>query len=130
MSHEPQLLVVNLLRSNGSPALTGYYFVDILSQPDFRSGQKHSVTPARQLLPLTGFADLGLDDSVGVANVPPLHVPLGTFQHPTQAAEFHPGQTSESQVSAVAPPLDTEGIALAVPPASPSLMERFEPNPA
>ena len=36
LSDEPQLFAVNLVRSHGSPALTGHYFVDILPQSDFR----------------------------------------------------------------------------------------------
>ena len=36
LSDEPQLLAVNLVRSNGSPALTGHYFCDIFPQPDIR----------------------------------------------------------------------------------------------
>ena len=43
LSDEPQLLAVNLVRSNGSPVLTGHRFVNILPQPDFISGQKHIV---------------------------------------------------------------------------------------
>ena len=36
-SDEPQLLDVNLVRSNGSPALTGHCLVDILPQPSILS---------------------------------------------------------------------------------------------
>ena len=36
LSDEPQLFAVNLVRSYGSPSLTGHYFVDILPQSDFR----------------------------------------------------------------------------------------------
>ena len=43
LSEEPQLVMVNLVRSNGFPALTGHCFVDILPQPDFLSGQKHII---------------------------------------------------------------------------------------
>ena len=32
---EPQMLEVNLVRSNGSPALTGHYLVDMLPQSSF-----------------------------------------------------------------------------------------------
>ena len=86
LSDEPQLLVVNLVRSNGPPALTGHYFVDILPQPDFFSGQKHFVASGRQVLPLAGVADLEPGDLVGVADAPLLHIPLGALQHTTHAA--------------------------------------------
>ena len=58
LSDEPQMLEVNLVRSNGSPALTGHYLVDMLPQPSFLSTQEHFVASGRQLLPLTGVADL------------------------------------------------------------------------
>ena len=41
LSDEPQLLEVNLVRSNGSPALTGQYLVDMLLQPGINSMQEH-----------------------------------------------------------------------------------------
>ena len=124
---EPQLLAVNLVRSNGSLALTGHYFVDILPQPDFLSGQKHFVASGRHVIPLAGVADLEPGDLVGVADAPLLRVPLGALQHLTNAAGPHTGQTSDSQVSAVARSPDTEEIAPAVPLPSPALMERLNP---
>ena len=127
LSDEPKLLAVSLVRSNGSPALTGHYFVDILPQPDIRSGHEHFVASGRQVLPLIGVADLEPGDLVGVADAPLLRIPLGALQHPTQAAGPHPGQTSDSQVSAVASSTDTGGIAPAVPPPLPTLMERLNP---
>ena len=127
LSDESQLLAINLVRSNGSPALTGHYFVDILPQPDILSGQEHFVASGRQVLPLIGVADLEPVDLVGVADAPLLRIPLSALQHPTQAAGPHPGQTSDSQVSAVASSTDAEGIAPAVPPPSPKLMKRLDP---
>ena len=75
------------------------------------------------MLSLTRVADLEPGDLVGVAEAPPLRIPLGALQTPTQAAGPHPGQTSDSQVSAVASSTKTEGIAAAVSPPSPTLME-------
>ena len=43
LSDEPQLLAVNLVRSKGSPALTGQYLVDTLPQPGIVSVQEHFV---------------------------------------------------------------------------------------
>ena len=43
LSDEPQLLEVNLVRSNGLHVLTGHYFVDIMPQPNIHSGQQHFV---------------------------------------------------------------------------------------
>ena len=127
LSDEPQLLAVNLVRSNGSPALTEHYSVDTLPQPDILSGQKHFVASGRLVLPLTGVEDLEPGDLVGVADTPILRVPLGALQHTTHAAGPHPGQTLESQVSAVARSPDTEVAAPTVPLSSPALMERLNP---
>ena len=70
LSDEPQPLEVNLVRSNGSPALTGHYLVDMLPQPGILSMQEHFVASGRQVLPLTGVADLEPGDLVGVADAP------------------------------------------------------------
>ena len=51
LSDQPQLLEVNLVRSNGSAALTGHYLVDILSQPDILSKQERVVASGRKVLP-------------------------------------------------------------------------------
>ena len=82
LSDETQLLAVNMVRSSGSPALIGHYFVDILPQPDIISGQKHFVASGRQVLPLIVVADLEPGDLVGVAGAPLLRIPLGALQHP------------------------------------------------
>ena len=49
------------------------------------------------MLPLISVADLEPGDLVGVADAPFLRIPVGALQHPTHAAEPHPGQTSDSQ---------------------------------
>ena len=79
------------------------------------------------MLLLIGVADLEPGNLVGVADAPLLRIPLGALQHPIHAAGPHPGQTSGSQISAVARSTDTEGIAPAVPPPSPALTERLNP---
>ena len=70
LSDEPQLLAVNLVHNNGSPALTGHYLVDTLPQPDILTGQKQFVASGRQVLPLLGVAELEPSDLVGVADAP------------------------------------------------------------
>ena len=103
LADEPQLLAVNLVRSNGFPALTAHYFDDIRPQSDNVSGSEHFVASGRQVLPLTDVADLKPGDLVGVADALLLRVPLGDLPHPTHTAGPHSGQTSDSQVSGVAP---------------------------
>ena len=95
LSDEPQLLEVNLVRSNGSPALTGHHLVGILPQPDIPSRKKRFVASGRQVLVLTGVADLEPVDLVGVADARLLRVPLGALQHTTHPAGPHPGQVSD-----------------------------------
>ena len=129
LSDEPQPLAVNLVRSNGSPALTGHYLVDILPQPDILSGQKHFVASGRQVLLLIGVADLEPGDLVGVTDSPILRTPLGALQHPVKVAGPHPGQTSDSQVSAVASSTDAEGIAPACAADLADGNGTFEPSP-
>ena len=56
LSDEPQLFAVNLVRSNGSQALTGHYLVDMPPQSDVPSVEKHFVASGRQVIPLVGVA--------------------------------------------------------------------------
>ena len=87
LSNEPQLLEVNLVRSNGSPAPTGHYLVDMLPPPGILSMQEHFVASGWKVLPLTGVADLEPGDQVGVAHAPLLSVPLGALCHATEVSE-------------------------------------------
>ena len=43
LSDDPQLLAVNLVHSDGSPALIGPYLVDMMPQPDLPSVEEHFV---------------------------------------------------------------------------------------
>ena len=95
LSDEPQLLKVNLVRSNGLPALTRHHIVDMQPQPSIRSMQEHFVASGRQVVPIAGVADLEPGDLVGVANAPLLSVPLGALQHATHAAELHNSQFAD-----------------------------------
>ena len=58
LSNEPQLLAVNLVHSNASPALTGHYLVDMMPQSDLPSLDEHFVASGQQVLPLVGVVDL------------------------------------------------------------------------
>ena len=128
LSDEPQPLEVNFVRSHGSPALIGHYLVDMLPQPSILSMQEHFVSSGRQVLPLTGVGDLEPGDLVGVAHAPLLSVPLGALQYATHAAEPHPGQIANYQVSSVRSSPDTSETSSAVAPPSPALPERLNPD--
>ena len=91
--------------------------------------REYLVAAGRQLLPLTGVADLEPGGLVGVARAPLLSVPLGALQHVTHAAEPHPGQTADCQVSAVTSSLGTAETASVVTSPSPAL-PAIGPRPA
>ena len=114
------------MRSNGSPALTGQHLVDMLPQPGILSMQEHFVVSGRQVLPLTGAADLESGDIVGVAHAPLLRVSLDALQHATHVAEPHPGQIADRQVSAVTGLLEPGETASAVTSPSSALVERLD----
>ena len=123
----PASLVPGVALAN-LPGLTGQYLVDMLSQPGILSVPEHFVASGRQVLPLTGFADLEAGDLVGVAHAPLLRVPIDALQHATRAAEPHPGQTADCQVPAVTSSLDTGEAASPVMSPSPALVERLNPD--
>ena len=125
---KPQLLEVNFARSNGSPALTGQYLLGMLPHPGILPMQEHFVASGRQVLPLTGVADLEPGDLVGVAHAPLLRVSLDALQHDIHAAEPHPGQLADCQASAVTSSLDTGEAASAATSPSPALLERLNPD--
>ena len=79
------------------------------------------------MLPLIGVADLEPGNLDGVADAPLLCVPLGALQHTTHPAGLRSGETSDSQVSAVARSPDAEMAAPIVPSPSPALMKRLNP---
>ena len=72
---------------------------------------------------LTGVTDLKPGILIGVADTPHLRVPLASLQYTTHAAGPHPGQVSDSQVSAVTRSPGTEVAAPAISSPSPALME-------
>ena len=57
LTDSPQLIPVNLVRRDGSPALTGHYMVDLPPAPDSSDPSERFVSSGRQLIPLTGYED-------------------------------------------------------------------------
>ena len=72
----PHLVPVNLVRRDGSPALTGHHAVDLPPAPNSSDPSKRFVSSGRQLIPLTGYQDLEHGDVLGTASSPLLRVPL------------------------------------------------------
>ena len=79
LTDSPQLIPVNLVRLDGSPALTGHYMVDLPPAHDSSDPSERFVSSGRQLIPLTGYQDLEPGDVLGTASSPLLRVPLETL---------------------------------------------------
>ena len=72
----PQLIPVNVVRLDGSHALTGHYMVDLLPVNDDSYPLERFVSSGRQLIPLTGYQDLEPGDILGTASAPLVRVSL------------------------------------------------------
>ena len=80
-----QLIPVNLVRLDGSPALTGHYMGDIATSHNGQDPLEHFVASGRQTTPLMGHRDLEPEDFLGTASHLLLRVPLATLApHGTQ----------------------------------------------
>ena len=123
LSDEPQLLAVNLFRSNGSQAFTGHYLVDMLPHSDLPTLKEHFVTSERQVLPLVGVAKLEPGDILGVTHAPLMCVALNVLQPDSRAPGLYSGPPAVTPISAV--PLAT-ARATALP--SPTLLELLTPE--
>ena len=76
LTDSPQLIPVNLVRLDGSPALTVHYMVDLLPSHDDSNPWERFVSSGRLLIPLTGYRDLEPGDVTGTTSSPLLRVPL------------------------------------------------------
>ena len=76
LTHSQQLIPVNIVRLDRSPALTGHYMVDLVPVHDDSNSSERFVSSGRQLIPLTGCQDLEPGDVLGTASSPLLRVPL------------------------------------------------------
>ena len=74
-----QLVPMNLVRLDGSPALSRHYMVDIATTHDGQDPLEHFVASGRQMIPLPGHRDLEPGDILCTASHPLLLVPLGNF---------------------------------------------------
>ena len=76
LTNSPQLIPVNLVRRDGSPALTGHYMVDLPPTLHSSDPSERFVSSGRQIIPLTGYQDLEPGDVLDTASSPLLRVPL------------------------------------------------------
>ena len=104
LTDSPQLIPVNLVRLDGSPALTGRYMVDFL--PDYADSvpSERFVSSGRQLIPLTGCQDLEPDEVLGTASSPLLRVPLKTLTPSAHPGDLSALAESSTSLPAVEPP--------------------------
>ena len=80
---EHQLVQVELVRSDGSPALVGDYLVDMLPQTAMFSSEEHFVSNGKQCLPLAGVSALQPGNVLGMASAPLLQVSLSAIPRAT-----------------------------------------------
>ena len=117
LTDSPQLLPVNLVRLDGSPALTGHYMVDFLPVYADSVPSECFVTSGRQLIPLTGYQDLEPDDVSGTASSPLLRVPLKTLKPSASPADVSAlAESSTPPALQPAPPPNTSDPPDAPPP--------------
>ena len=108
LTDSPRLIPVNLVRLDGSPALTGHYMVDLLPVHADSAPSKRFVSSGRQLIPLTGYQDLEPGDVLGTASSPLLRVPLKTLTPSASPADVSAlAESSTSPASQPAPPPNT-----------------------
>ena len=76
LTDSPQLIPVNLVRLDGSPALTGHYMVDLFPVDDESNPSERFVASGRQSISLTGYQELEPGDVLVIASSPLLSLPL------------------------------------------------------
>ena len=117
---------MNLVRSNGSQALTGHYLVDMLPQSDLPSGEEHLVASGRHVIPRVGVWNLQPGDTLGITHAPLMYVPLDALQHDDRPSGPHscpPGVTPISSVR-----FSPLAAAATTTSPSPALLERLTPE--
>ena len=81
LSDDSQPHAVNLVRNNGSPALTGRLLFDMMPQSDLSSIENQFVAFRQQVSLLADAAGMNPGDILGVAHAPLNGVQLDASQH-------------------------------------------------
>ena len=123
LTDTPQLIPVNLVRLDGSPALTGHYMVDILPVNADSKPLERFVSSGQQLIPLTGYQDLEPGDVLGTASSPLLRVPLEILSFHDALADVSALAESPTSPQPVPPPHVTSDSPDAPPP---ELLDRLD----
>ena len=129
LADSPQLIPVNLVRLDGSPALTGHYMVDLLPVHDDSNPSERFVSSGRQLVPLTRYQDLEPSDVLGTASSPLLRVPLEALTlHDNSADVSALAESSITLASQTASP-PTTALNSPAPPPNTALDSPDDPPP-
>ena len=126
LTESPQLIPVNSVRLDVSPALTGHYMVDLLPVYDDSNPSERFVSSGRQLIPLTGYQDLEPGNVLGTASSPLLRVPLEAltlYDVPADVSAL--AESSITPASQMAPPNTTPDPPDDPPP---ELLHRLDHN--
>ena len=102
-SDEPQLLAFNLVRSNGSQALTGHYLVDMLPQPGVPSVKEHTLSPlSDRSFPTLGWRVFEPGDIVIVVPASLMCVPVDAMQRNSRLLDLSSGPRVVDPIPVVA----------------------------
>ena len=124
LTDSSQLIPVNLVGRDGSPALTGHYMVDLPPAPDSSDPSERFVSSGRQLIPLTGYQTLKHGNVLGTAWSPLPRVPLEALtlhNTPTDVSAL-----AESPITPPSPPPTTASDSSDEPPRE--LLNRLDHN--
>ena len=105
LTDSPQLIPVNLVRLDGSPALTGHYMVGLLPVHNDSNPLERFISSDRQLIPLMGYQDLEPGDVLVTASSPLLRVlleALALYDVPADVSAL--AESSITPASQTAPP--------------------------
>ena len=125
LTDSPQLTPVNLVRLDGSPALTGHYMVDVLPVNANSDPLERFVSAGRQLIPLTGYQDLEPGDILGTASSPLLRVSLEALSLHDALADVSALAESPTPPQPVPAPQITSDSPDEPPP---ELLDRLDPS--
>ena len=127
LTDSPQLIPVNLVRLDGSPALTGHYMIDLLPVHDDSNPSKRFVFSGRQSIPLTGYQELEPGGVLDTASSPLLRVPLEDLTlHDVPADVSALAESPTTPASQTALPHSTTPDPPDEPP--PELLHRLDPS--
>ena len=125
LTDSPQLIPVNLVRLDGSSALTGHYMVDILPVNADSNPLERFVSSGQQLILLTGYQDLEPCDILGTASSPLLRVSLEALSLHDALADVSALAESPTPPQPVPPPNITSDSPDEPPP---ELLDRLDPS--